>query len=446
MTLSLGKQFNEKISEVHRNWIDFMEHVASLSPLLIAFVETALFGFLIGLEWHSYRRATSRDLGFGTTSTLTLLAVFGLALTIIDPSLRVYGVGLLALGVLLALEYLQRLRTGDNLLLGTLIALIVYSFGPLTLHGPLWLPVLFVIAVLLVLGEKPGIRRLSDAFRNEEAITLVKFFIMAGVIFPLLPDREIAPFISVAWSQVWLAVIVVSAISYISYLAQTYFFPSRGVLLTGVLGGLYSSTAATVVLGKRARGISPAETRMIGAAIVLATLMMYLRLWAMIAALGHVKTAIRLALPFGIAVVASALIAWLMLRAELSRSAPQSEAPPRHPLEFSTALLFAFLFVLFAAITHFAVQNFGAYGLHILSFMVGFTDIDPFILSLLDGKFHVSEAALEAAVLIASGSNNLLKAGYAAALSRNPSLYAAAGWLSLTFLLSLGYAWLRLAG
>jgi uncharacterized membrane protein (DUF4010 family) len=423
-----------------------MKYFTSLSPLLIAFVETALLGFLIGLEWHSFRRATSKDLGFGTTSTLTLLAVFGLGLAIVDPTLKVYGIGLLALGALLVLEYQQRLRTGDNLLLTTLIALLVYSFGPLALHGPLWLPILFVIVILLVLGEKPGIRRLSDAFRNEEAITLVKFFIMAGVILPLLPDQEIAPFISVTWSQVWLAVIVVSAISYLSYLAQTYFFPSRGVLLTGVLGGLYSSTAATVVLGKRAHGISAAETRMIGAAIVLATLMMYLRLWVMIVALGHLETAIRLALPFSVAVVASALIAWLMLRAELISSAPQSEAPPRHPLEFSTALLFAFLFVLFAGLTHFAVQHFGANGLHILSFMVGFTDIDPFILSLLDGKFHVSEAALEAAILIASGSNNLLKAGYAVTLSRNPALYAAAGWLALTFLLSIGYVWVRLAG
>ncbi|WP_208107162.1 DUF4010 domain-containing protein [Halothiobacillus neapolitanus] len=71
--------------------------------------------------------------------------------------------------------------------------------------------------------------------------------------------------------------------------------------------------------------------------------------------------------------------------------------------------------------------------------MVGFTDIDPFILSLLDGKFHVSENALEIAILIASGSNNLLKAGYTVALSRNPALFGSAAWLAATFLLSLGY-------
>ncbi|OYV28137.1 MAG: hypothetical protein B7Z82_03440 [Halothiobacillus sp. 20-54-6] len=76
--------------------------------------------------------------------------------------------------------------------------------------------------------------------------------------------------------------------------------------------------------------------------------------------------------------------------------------------------------------------------------MVGFTDIDPFVLSLLDGKFHVSEGALEAAIIMASGSNNLLKAGYAVGLSRNPVLYLSAGWLALTFLLSVAWAQLIL--
>lgn len=416
-----------------------MNNLTPLSPLLVAFIETAVFGFLIGLEWHSYRRASQRNLGFGTTRTFTLLAILGLALVVIDPTFIAYSVGLLVIGVLFALEYWNRLQTQDNHLLGTLIALIAYTLGPLSLHGPLWLPLLFVIVVLLLLGDKPGIRRFSDAFRHEEAGTLVKFFIMAGVILPLLPNQEIAPFISVTWYQVWLAVLVVSAISYLSYLAQTYFFPARGVLLTGVLGGLYSSTAATVVLSKRAHGMKSEESRMIGAAIVLATLMMYLRLWALILVLGHTETALRLAIPFALLALTSALIAWFLYKNQAQNSTPQAESPPQHPLEFTTALLFAFLFVFFATVTHFVVHDFGASGLHILSFMVGFTDIDPFVLSLLDGKFHVTEGALEAAIMIASGSNNLLKAGYTIGLSRNPQLYYAAGWLALTFFISLGY-------
>lgn len=343
-----------------------MGSINSLSPLLVAFLETSIFGFLIGLEWHSYRRAANKDLGFGTTRTLTLLSILGYGLAVIDPSFIAYGVGLLVLGALLSLAYWYRLtRDKDDRLLSTLIALVVYLLGPLSLHGPLWLPIVFMIVVLLLLGEKPGIRRFSDAFRHDEALTLVKFFLMAGVILPLLPDRQIAGFIDVTWHQVWFAVIVVSAISYLSYLAQTYFFPERGVLLTGILGGMYSSTAATVVLGRRAQKQPEPQTRLIGVAVLLATTMMYLRLWVLIVVLGHSQTATHIAAPFALLILSTAALAWWQFRRVKVATAPQTEAPPSHPLEFSTALLFAFLFVFFATLTHFVVTDYGVSGLHV---------------------------------------------------------------------------------
>ncbi|OBS10531.1 MgtC/SapB family protein [Acidihalobacter prosperus] len=414
-----------------------MPNPALLSPLLVAFVATTLFGFVIGLELHSYRRAGGQDLGFGTTRTFTLLAVLGFALTLLDPSLHLFGFGLIVVAALLALNYHTRLRAGQQSLLATLIALLVFLIGPLSLHQPMWLLILYVVVILLLLGEKPGIRRFSDAFRSSEAATLAKFLIMAGLILPLLPERQIAPFLSVTYYQLWLAVIVVSGISYLSYFAQTYFFPARGALLTGVLGGLYSSTAATVVLGRQARE-SAGDVHTLAAAIVLATAMMYLRLFSLILILGHEGVAWRLVTPFGLLLAGSIGLAWGMRR----KSADGAESPAqtlRHPLEFSTAVLFAFLFVLFAALTHWVIGHYGAAGLHALSFAVGFTDIDPFILSLLAGRFHVDQAGLAAAVIVASGSNNLLKGLYALALSRNRHILPAATWLFASCLLSLAY-------
>jgi hypothetical protein len=78
--------------------------------------------------------------------------------------------------------------------------------------------------------------------------------------------------------------------------------------------------------------------------------------------------------------------------------------------------------------------------LNFLAVIVGFTDIDPFILSLLSGKFVVSNAAIVSAVVLASGSNNLLKAFYALALARNASVLFAAAWLVFLFIVSMIYA------
>ena len=120
------------------------------------------------------------------------------------------------------------------------------------------------------------------------------------------------------------------------------------------------------------------------------------------------------------------------------------ELPLSHPLEFKIALLFSVLFIVFAAGTSIAVAHFGNKGLELLSFVTGLTDIDPFILSLLGGKLQFSETQLVAAVVIASGSNNLMKGIYAVALGRNRFTVMAAAWLALLFFASITYVWLVL--
>ncbi len=412
-----------------------MPTIAAVPPLLVTFVVTVLFSFVVGLELHSYRRVSGRDLGFGTTRTLTLIGATGFALDALG-GLAADAVGLGLLGLWLTLFYGFQLREGREHLLLPLVAIMTFLIGPIARHEPFWFVVLYVVVVIVMLGAKPGIRRFSDALRSNESITLAKFLIMAGLILPLLPGSQIAPFISVTWYQVWLAVILVSGISYLSYLAQTYFFPSRGILLTGVLGGLYSSTAATVVLAKRARD-ERAGKGIFGSAIVMATAMMYLRLWFLILLLGPASTAVHLAVPFGLITVLSLAMGWYLYRRSPMGDGYESEAPVRHPLEFTTALVFAFLFVFFAGVTSVVITRFGVGGLNWMSFLVGFTDIDPFILSLLAGKFHVTAGAIEGAVIIASGANNLLKAFYAMGLARRRSILPAAAWLFGTFLLSL---------
>ncbi len=413
------------------------DHLSGLPPLLIHFVITVALSFLIGLEYHSYRRSGHRDLGFGTTRTFTLLGVFGFVLYALAPRGHYLLLGLLVVGVLLVMFYRRRLREQEASLLGLLLALLVFLVGPITQVLPLWFLAVYVVILILMLGEQSGIRRLSEAFRSEEALTFSKFLVMAGLVLPLLPDRQIAPMVTVTYEQVWMAVVVVSGISYLSYLAQTYFFPNRGPLLTGVLGGLYSSTAATVVLARRVREAGGA---LVSPALILATAMMYLRLWLLILLLGHRGMALALALPFGVFLLASLALAWFLYRRCARDSEPVGPQRVRHPLELSTAILFALLFVVFAGLTQYIVARFGDQGLGLLAFLTGLSDIDPFILSLLAGHFALDHDVLVSAVLIASGSNDLLKALYAWGLARDPAVRNAVLWLLLLFAFSIAWA------
>ncbi len=392
--------------------------------------------FLVGLEFHKYQRSEAQGLGFGTARTLTLVGLLGFLLPALDSSGLLYGLGFAGLVLWLALYYRKRLDDGYALLMAPLVCLLVYVLGLLAGHAPPWLSAAYAVLIVLVLSSKPRIHSFADSVPGQEIATLVKFLIMAGIVLPLLPDQPIAAFVPVTYRQTWFAVIAISGISYLSYVAQTYVFKSRGTLLTGLLGGLYSSTAATFVLGQQAR--SAPNNSYTSPALVLATGMMYVRLLVLCGMLAPDSLTL-LTLPFGVAAFGSGAAALLMLRWRGRSKDSKPPAPDRHPLEFHAALVFALLFVLFATATQYVVGRYSGTGLHFMALIVGFTDIDPFVLSVLTGKMDVSLHMAVDAVLLATASNNLLKAGYAFFLARNRSVLPACVWLSTLTLLSLVY-------
>jgi len=407
--------------------------------MLVAFLATILLGFLIGLELHSYRREAGPDLGFGTTRTITLLALLGFSSWLVDPSHLLYMVGLVATAILFAIYYRERARAGKLSLLPILVAILAFGLGPVSQTQPIWFLVLYVVTIIVMLGEQPGIRRLSDAFPGDEAVTLAKFLILLGVVLPLLPARKVGePFGNLTYHGAWLAVVAVSGISYCSYLLQRYFLPRRGLLMTAALGGAYSSTAVTIVLARRARE-APAHAAQASAAIAVATGMMYLRLLVIVAVLGGMDIALGVAIPFVPAAIASAAAAFWMDRRTSQQDWTLSDSTAANPLELPTAFLFAVLLVAFVALSGFALERFGSRGLDALALAAGFGDVDAFIIALLGGKFAVTLGALTKAMVLATGSNNLLKAGLAAFLGRPAALGAGIAWLCALFALSVVY-------
>jgi uncharacterized membrane protein (DUF4010 family) len=223
-------------------------------------------------------------------------------------------------------------------------------------------------------------------------------------------------------------------------LVNSYFFKSRSLLITGLLGGLYSSTAATVVIGRRAHGLDSLSVRKVSSALIMATTMMYIRLLAIIFMFDR-SVALQLLRPFIIIIFISLLIVIALITVRNNEPDLHDITEVKHPLELSTAILFALLFMLFAFVTSYVTTQYGGHGLKSLAIVVGLTDIDPFILSLLSGKFNVPDSAIVSAIILASGSNNLLKAAYSVALARNRSVLFAAGWLIFLFFISIIYAY-----
>ncbi|MFI3179423.1 MAG: DUF4010 domain-containing protein [Methylococcaceae bacterium] len=398
------------------------------------------FSFEVGLVVRMYHHINVYKINIFSTRTFVLIGILGFILYTLDASRLLFLAGLFFLGSLLLVFYLRLSGNKQFPVFSTIFVLLIYLIGPIASFFPSWFLVLFIVVLILSLSEKKLIHHFSDQLANEEITTLAKFFIISGVILPLLPDQAIAPMLPVTYYRVWLAVIIVSGFSYLSYLVNTYFFKSRSLLITGLLGGLYSSTAATFVIGRRANGLDATAGRKVSSALIMATIMVYIRLFVIIFIFNK-NVALQLLMPFMTIIVISFLAIVALLTVKNKPTLLQDTEDIRHPLELSTAILFALLFMLFAFLTQYVTSTFGSHGLKSLAIVVGFTDIDPFIMSLLGGSFTVSNTAIVSAIILASGSNNLLKAAYAIGLARNRSVLFASAWLSLLFVISVVYAY-----
>jgi len=417
-----------------------VEFYSAIPPLLVQFIITVAFSFVVGLEFRSYHQANEYKLNFGSTRTFVLIAVLGFILYTLDASKQLFAVGLFLLGSFLLMFYWRLSANSQFSMFSTIFALLIYLMGPIATVFPTWFLVLFAVVLILILSEKTLIHRFSDQLANEEVATLAKFLIISGVILPLLPDQPIAALLPVTYYRVWLAVLIVSGFSYLSYLVNTYFFKSRSLIITGFLGGLYSSTAATVVISRQANGLNSTAGRKVSSALIMATIMMYIRLLAIIFVFNR-SLATQLLTPF-LCIIVLSLIAISGLLTFKNQSPQLHEVcDVKHPLELTTAILFAALFMVFAFLTNYVTNQYGIHGLKFLAIIIGFTDIDPFILSLLSGKFTVADSAIVSAIMLASGSNNLLKAAYAIGLARNSSVLFAVVWLALLFVASFLYVY-----
>jgi uncharacterized membrane protein (DUF4010 family) len=388
--------------------------------------------------------------------TFPLLAITGGVLYLLDPArLLPLAAGLLVVGAWLFLHYRERMRSLDATgapnveLMVPVCNVLAFLLGPISLAEPAWLGVGVTVAAVLLLAGRERLHELARKVELREIVIAGQFLILTGLVLPLLPDEPVTTLTAITPYKAWLALLAVCTMSYGSYLLRRYVAPPGGDLWIAALGGLYSSTATTVVLARRA-GVDRAALPRALAGIILATALMYLRLLAIIAVF-NLPLALALAPRLAtLAAVGFILAVWQYRRAGAApvQSEAETAAGPRNPLELSAAALFAVLFVVISIASSWVKSRFGAAGLDILAAIVGVTDIDPFVLSLAQSVAGpLSPAAAAAATLIATASNNLLKAGYAATFVGLRASLPAAGSLVALALGALGLAlWTALTG
>ncbi|MGD9929464.1 MAG: MgtC/SapB family protein [Mangrovibacterium sp.] len=404
---------------------------------IINFFLVLIFSLLIGLGQRRHHLEDDDSRLFGTDRTFTFIGLLGYVLYISDPNGFIpFLTGFFVVGLLLGIQYFQKIKLLKDFGLTTsVLALLTYCLAVLVYTQPVWLVLSFVVSILILTELKGKFKAISKKASEEEFITLAKFIAFAGIILPLLPSENIADFIPVSPYQLWLAIVVVSGVSYVSYLVKKFIFPDSGILLTGVLGGIYSSTATTVILARREKEEGTGLHSV--SAILLANGMMYLRVLVLVflfnRSVGFMLT-VPFLLMFGLAYGLSKLA--LFRAKELPGKSPEADSQlvSKNPLELRMATIFGVLFVAFGLITQAAMDLYGRSGVTGLAFFIGVFDVDPFLLYLLQQKAGILHATIALAVINATNGNNLMKMFYALSLCSKPSRKPLlAGFLVLIF-------------
>jgi len=389
--------------------------ISALSPLELAgrLALAVALAVFIGLAFEEVYKREERSRP-GGIRTFPLLAVSGAMLYLIEPQYALaFVVGLFALALWLH-AYLRRappLPDATTLMIPA-SNMLAYLLGPIALTQAPWVAVAASVTAVLLLSTRERLHRLIQIVPQDELLTAGEFLVLVGVILPLVPSEPVTTATPLTPFHVWLAVVAICTLSYVTYLLQRYVAVRHATLLPAILGGLYSSTATTIVLSKRQHEAGAARPDL-SAGIVAATAIMYVRLGVVIALFSG-RLAVALAPALGILFLFGVAMAAHEWRRRKDRDSAELTVPTTNPLQVPTAVVFAAILVIISVATAWTRQTFGQAGILVLAAVVGVADIDPFVVNIAQGGVTgVSVATLSAAILIAASSNDIAKAVYA---------------------------------
>lgn len=377
----------------------------------LRFAVALALGFLVGLERESSKE--HQKLVFGGVRTHPIISLFGfgcawlsqLGVTFMLPA------GLAGLAALAVVSYLAKIREEHFGTTSEISAFLTYVTGALALLVDVWVAMALGVVNAILLSEKARLESFVERLNKAEFLATLKFLLVTLIILPVLPDQEYTPF-RLNPAAIWKIVIIVSTVGFVGYVLTRRLGVRLGLWISGLLGGIVSSTALTVAMGRMAR-TEPTRSLNGLQASILAGAVMYIRILILLAIINPSSVAL-LWWRAGLLAVAGVVLA-LTVRPPEHADGGSDVSGLENPFEVTPALVFAALFVALSVVIGVVRQSAGSMGILTLSAVVGVVDIDPFVLSMAQGAGQ-APSLLAASAILAMMSNTIAKGAYYAAL------------------------------
>lgn len=379
-----------------------------------ALIEQLAGALLIGLLIGTQREATPGNHP-GLRDFLLISAIGGLCAVLGNPYLAAAGL-LSVVGLLGILHAEQRHeRSGITTELAA-AATFLLSLTAATRGIKSALPAAIALAVLiaLFLEAKQRLQHLlREVITETEFNATLAFVTVVLVIYPVLPAGAYGPYMFFLPRQVWMFVILISSISYVGYFLEKFLGAEKGLVYTSILGGLASTTAATLHFARQSKE-RPGESFALWRAFVIANTVQFPRTY-LIASLASPQLADACLWPMAISTVTGIALAWGMGRWPHK---PMDDLAMEHgnPFRIGPALKFGALFTAIVFISKAASARAGSAAFEATSLLGGLIDVATVIAPAADllrgGGLTIASAAI--AVMLALGANAVLKLGLAA--------------------------------
>jgi uncharacterized membrane protein (DUF4010 family) len=374
---------------------------------LVTLLVSALGGAAVGVEREWSGHAEGESARFAGLRTFTLLGLLGGVVGWLwshDGQL----IGALLLGsaaglVVVAYAWASRRDIGGTT---EVAALVVLAAGVLAGFGQITASSAIIAFTVILLAEKTRLHAVVRLIDDEGFRAGVRFAVMAFVVLPLLPEGPFGPFGGIEPRQLWLLVLLFSGLSFAGYVARALVGDQYGYPVTGLLGGLVSSTSVTLTFSRLSRE-RPEHRRALAGGVLAACAVLFLRVAVAVVIL-HAPllkdVAPLLAGPFLVGVAAA------LMHVRAHDAGDKAVAAPANPLQLGAALQMTLLFQVVLFVLHAAERWFGQAGVSTSAMLLGLTDVDALTASITkrvaDGMPPQPGAA---AIAIGITANNCMK-------------------------------------
>jgi uncharacterized membrane protein (DUF4010 family) len=382
--------------------------------LFFRFGVALVIGILVGLQ-REYAFDTREKELFAGTRTFALMALSGCAGAmigdILDTPWPFFGV-LIVIGAFLAVSHYVGAVQGAVGLTTETAALLTVLSGGLVYWGEMLLAVALAVTMAVLLSLKLETQRFVRKLTREDIIATLQFAVITAIVLPLLPNRNFGPppFTVLNPFTIWLLVVLISGISFIGYVLNKVLGASRGIALTGLVGGLASSTAVTLTFAQRSRQVGKLA-KPFALAIIIASTVMFARVMVEAAVVNPALIS-RLWIPILSPILVGLLFSLYLFLSQQSQS--EEEVSLDNPFDLGMAIKFGLAFTVILLAARAAQIYFGETGIYISSALSGLVGVDAIVLSLAELSREaggIEQSVAVRGIILAAVANTVAKGG-----------------------------------